>query len=176
MAIMIPAWVEGKLQPVEKLAAHQRGLKHKAVSVFVLRGSDILIQQRALGKYHTPGFWANTCCTHPEWDEDAADCAPRRLEEELGITGLSLEHRGQVEYRADVGNGLIEHEVVEVFVGHAPVDMPLRANPDEVMATQWVPHHDLVAQIGQRPARFTPWLRIYLASHAEMIFGDIATL
>lgn len=176
MAIMIPAWVEGTLQPVEKLAAHRRGLRHKAVSVFVLRGQDILIQQRALGKYHTPGLWANTCCTHPEWDEDATDCAPRRLNEELGITGLPLEHRGQVEYRAEVGNGLIEHEVVEVFVAQAGQDMPLRANPDEVMATQWVPHHKLVAQIEAAPQRFTPWLRIYLAAHADMIFGDMATL
>ncbi len=69
MTIMIPAWVNGTLQPVEKLEAHERGLKHKAVSVFVTRGDDVLIQRRALGKYHTPGLWANTCCTHPNWDE-----------------------------------------------------------------------------------------------------------
>lgn len=175
MAIMIPAWVDGTLQPVEKLAAHQRGLRHKAVSVFVLRGEEILIQQRALEKYHTPGLWANTCCTHPDWAEDAGHCATRRLGEELGITGLSLEHRGQVEYRADVGDGLIEHEVVEVFVGHGGADMPLRRNPDEVMATRWVSQRDLTAQIAQEPGRFTPWLQIYLASHADMIFGDMVT-
>ena len=175
MAVMIPAWVDGTLQPVEKLAAHQRGLRHKAVSVFVLRGEDILIQQRALGKYHTPGLWANTCCTHPDWGEGAEPCATRRLEEELGITGLPLKHRGQVEYRADVGGGLIEHELVEVFVAQAGNDMPLRPNPDEVMATRWVSHRDLTEQIAQEPAKFTPWLRIYLASHADMIFGDLVT-
>jgi isopentenyl-diphosphate delta-isomerase len=97
---MIPAWVEGRLTPVEKLAVHQQGLRHKAVSVFVLDGDRVLIQQRALGKYHTPGLWANTCCTHPVWGEDDAACAARRLHEELGITGLTLQAAGSVEYRA----------------------------------------------------------------------------
>ena len=89
MAIMIPTWVNGTLQPFEKLAAHQQGLRHKAVSVFVVDGADILIQRRALCKYHTPGLWANTCCTHPEWDEDPVTCAIRRLDEELGIKGVT---------------------------------------------------------------------------------------
>lgn len=169
--IMIPAWVDGTLTPVEKLAAHQRGLRHLAISVFVLRNGKILIQQRALNKYHTPGLWANTVCTHPEWDEPALACAHRRVEEELGITGLTLDHRGQVEYRADVGNGLVEHEVVDVFVSHAPDTMPLDPNPDEVIATRWVTPSELNAEIATHPDRFTPWLRIYLAHHAEMIFG-----
>ena len=167
--IMIPAWIDGRLTPVEKLAAHQRGLRHLAVSVFVLRAGRILIQQRALGKYHTPGLWANTCCTHPDWGEPAAACAERRLDEELGITGLNLAHRGQVEYRAEVGNGLIEHELVEVFLAHAPADMPMDLNPAEVMATRWVSPDALMDEIAEHPDRFTPWLRIYLAEHREMI-------
>ena len=69
MSSMIPTWVGGDLVALDKLEAHQRGLLHKAVSVFVLCGDDLLIQQRALGKYHTPGLWANTCCTHPHWGE-----------------------------------------------------------------------------------------------------------
>lgn len=172
--IMIPAWIDGTLQPVEKLAAHQRGLRHKAVSVFVTAGDKILIQQRALGKYHTPGLWANTCCTHPEWDELPADCAARRLDEELGVTDIDLHHRGRVEYRADVGGGLIEHEVVEVFLGTATNALDITPNPAEVMATQWISQRDLLDQIDQDPAKFTPWLRIYLAAHADMIFGDTA--
>ncbi len=172
--IMIPAWIDGTLQPVEKLAAHQRGLRHKAVSVFVMSGNDILIQQRALGKYHTPGLWANTCCTHPEWDENAQHCAVRRTEEELGITGLTMEHRGQVEYRAGVGNGLIEHEVVEVFVAHASRDLVFTPNPDEAMATRWVSQHDLRDELEKTPDAFTPWLRIYMEQHSDMIFGDLA--
>lgn len=172
MTIMIPAWVSGTLQPVEKLAAHQRGLKHMAVSVFVVSADGILIQQRAMGKYHTPGLWANTCCTHPEWGEAASVCALRRLDEELGIKGLRPNYRGQVEYRADVGDGMIEHEVVEVFVATAPSSLPLDPDPDEVMATRWVSADQLRQMIGDEPARFTPWLRIYMENHSDMILGD----
>ncbi len=169
--IMIPAWVDGTLTPVEKLAAHQRGLRHLAVSVFVMRRGAVLIQRRALCKYHTPGLWANTCCTHPEWDEDPMACAHRRVAEELGITGLQLEHRGEVEYRADVGNGLIEHEVVQVYVAEAGDDMPMAPNPDEVMDTEWMDMDALRTAIAKDPPRFTPWLRIYLEQHAKTIFG-----
>ncbi|MEQ6250781.1 isopentenyl-diphosphate Delta-isomerase [Sulfitobacter sp. HNIBRBA3233] len=172
--IMIPAWVDGRLTPVEKLAAHQRGLRHKAVSVFVMDGPRMLIQRRALGKYHTPGLWANTCCTHPEWEEDAADCANRRLSEELGITGVIPRPRGQVEYRADVGDGLIEHELVDVFVVDAPREMPLAPNPDEVMDTRWIDLDTLRSEIATTPEVFTPWLRIYMAEHTALIFGNPA--
>ena len=175
MEIMVPAWVDGTLQPVEKLAAHERGLRHMAVSIFVIAGNKLLLQQRALGKYHTPGLWANTCCTHPEWGEPAEACAQRRLDEELGISGLKLTHRGQVEYRADVGGGLIEHEVVEVFLARATEDLEIANNPDEVMATRWMALSDLHADLAQNPERYTPWLRIYMAEHEGLILGDGAT-
>ena len=171
MATMIPTWVDGTLQPFEKLAAHQQGLRHKAVSVFVVAGEHVLIQQRALNKYHTPGLWANACCTHPEWREDAMTCAVRRLEEELGIKGTVPRHCGQVEYRADVGGGLIEHELVDVFVVSADLDLSITLNPDEVMATRWIEHDQLIAELADNPDHFTPWLRIYLAEHSDMIFG-----
>lgn len=172
MEIMVPAWVDGTLQPVEKLAAHERGLRHMAVSVFVIADGKLLLQQRALGKYHTPGLWANTCCTHPQWDEPPDACAARRLDEELGITGLDLQHRGQVEYRADVGGGLIEHEVVEVFLAHAATDLSITENLDEVMATRWISQSDLHAELAQYPDDYTPWLRIYMAEHEGLILGD----
>ena len=171
MSIMLPAWVDGTLVPVEKLEAHQKGLKHKAVSVYVIRGTEVLLQQRAMGKYHTPGLWANTCCTHPDWDEPPSVCAVRRLEEEVGVTGLALEHRHHLEYRADVGGGLIEHEVVEVYLGRAPATLKVVPSPDEVKAVEWVGYHDLMATVKRHPERFTPWLRIYLAEHADTIFG-----
>ena len=172
MTIMIPAWVDGKLTPVEKLAAHQRGLKHKAVSVFVMNRGRVLIQQRAMHKYHTPGQWANTCCTHPEWDEDPDACAVRRLNEELGVTGLYPMHRDQIEYRADVGEGLIEHEQVEVYLADAPSDLKVVPNPDEVMATKWIDFFDLSADVTRRPEKYTPWLQIYLRDHNTAIFGE----
>ncbi|SMY07063.1 Isopentenyl-diphosphate Delta-isomerase [Flavimaricola marinus] len=171
---MIPAWVDGALTPVEKLEVHQRGLRHKAVSVFVLSEGRVLIQRRALGKYHTPGLWANTCCTHPDWSEDPADCAVRRLDEELGIKGIYPTFRDRVEYRAEVGNGLIEHELVDIFVAMAPADLRVAPNPDEVMATRWVDLYDLAAEVARRPSEFTPWMRIYMAEHKDAIFGTLA--
>ena len=172
MDIMIPAWVNGKLAPVEKLEAHKQGLRHKAVSVFVVRDGDVLMQRRAMGKYHTPGLWTNTCCTHPGFEEDPADCAVRRLNEELGISGLSLQHRHHLEYRADVGDGLIEHEVVDVYLARVVGDLDVTPNPDEVMDVKWVGYRDLVGHVERTPEQFTPWLRIYLADHADLIFGS----
>jgi isopentenyl-diphosphate delta-isomerase len=168
---MIPAWIDGRLQPVGKMEVHRRGLRHKAVSVFVTDGPRVLIQQRALSKYHTPGLWANTCCTHPRWDEDPAACAVRRLREELGITGLFPAFVDRVEYRANVGAGLTEHELVDIFVAPAGPGLPLSPDPDEVAATRWVDLYDLSAEVLRNPDRFTPWLRIYLSDHMDRIFG-----
>lgn len=171
MTIMIPTWVDGELTPVEKLDAHKRGLRHKAVSVFVLSDDKVLIQRRAMEKYHTPGLWANTCCTHPEWDEPPLDCAIRRLNEELGITGLLPKYRDRIEYRADVGSGLIEHEVVDLFTADAPPALTITPNPDEVMDTRWMTFRELQETVKRFPKRFTPWLRIYLEDHSAKIFG-----
>lgn len=171
MSIEIPAWVNGTLQPVDKIKAHEQGLRHKAVSVFVVQSGKILMQQRAASKYHTPGLWANSCCTHPRWQEEPVACAMRRLKEELGVTGLYPEFRHHLEYRADVGNGMVEHEEVDVFLAHAHRPITIDANPDEVMDTRWVDYHDLQAEINRHPERFTPWLKIYLAEYANVIFG-----
>lgn len=170
---MIPAWVNGELTPVDKLEVHVKGLKHKAVSVFVMDGKRVLIQRRALGKYHTPGLWANTCCTHPHWNEDAGTCAVRRLEDELGIKGVYPVYRDQLEYRADVGGGLIEHEVVDLFVAPASAaTLKLDLNPEEVMDTRWVDIYDLAAEVARHPDAYTPWLRIYLADHLDLVIAD----
>ncbi|MGQ3486823.1 isopentenyl-diphosphate Delta-isomerase [Roseovarius pacificus] len=168
---MIPAWEAGVLTPVGKLDTHRRGLRHKAVSVFVLCGEALLIQRRALGKYHTPGLWANTCCTHPHWDETPEACAHRRLRQELGIEGLSLTYRDQVEYRADVGGGLVEHELVDIFTARVEERIVCQPNPDEVMETGWITLEELRQRIAETPERFTPWLRIYLDRHAGQIFA-----
>ncbi|MCF6446023.1 isopentenyl-diphosphate Delta-isomerase [Nereida sp. MMG025] len=171
MDSMIPAWVDGVLTPVEKLEVHQRGLKHKAISVFLMKGTKVLLQQRAMVKYHTPGLWANTCCTHPDWNEDSADCAVRRLQEELGITDASVSFADQVEYRADVFQGLIEHEVVDVFVGHVDDTLNIDPNPAEVMDITWVEMDDLAADLESNTARYTPWLKIYMDEFRDRIFA-----
>jgi len=171
MTVMIPTWVGGDLVAVEKLQAHREGLRHKAVSVFVMYGREVLLQRRAMGKYHTPGLWANSCCTHPHWGEDPVSCAARRLDEELGLKGLPLQYREQVEYRADVGGGLLEHEVVDIFVTRVRARIPVTPNRDEVMDLRWINMGDLEKLIRLNPNLYTPWLRIYLERHAEQIFA-----
>lgn len=168
---MIPAWEDGVLKPIEKLEVHQRGLRHKAVSVFVMHEGRLLIQQRAMGKYHTPGLWANTCCTHPHWEEDASTCAARRLTEELGFT-VPLKHRDQIEYRADVFMGLTEHEVVDIFVADLDREPTITPNPEEVMDIAWVTLNELREQIDTNPDQFTPWIKIYVREHSGQIFGQ----
>ena len=172
MTIMIPAWVNGEIKPVEKLEAHVKGFKHKAVSVFMVSGQDILIQKRALSKYHTPGLWANTCCTHPNWNENSEDCAKRRMQEELGLTNIHPVYRDTIEYRADVGNGLIEHEVVDLFLVHVHEKPTVIPNLGEVMSHRWIDYHDLKAEVLRWPERFTPWLLIYMKEYSNRIFND----
>ena len=168
----IPAWVDGTLTPVGKLDVHRRGLRHPAISVFVMDGDRTLLQRRAMTKYHTPGLWTNTCCTHPRVDEPPLACATRRLREELGIAGLALHRAGTIEYRADLGQGLVEHEVVDLFVAQAEASLPLAPDPDEVSETAWVTLPELARGIAAAPERYTPWLRIYLAEGlAETLTG-----
>lgn len=169
MSDLIPAWVDGRLTPVEKLEVHRRGLRHMAVSVFVLAGDAVLLQQRAAGKYHTPLLWANTCCTHPHWNEPSETCALRRLREELGLSGLKLARAAQVEYRADVGRGLVEHELVDVFLARLATRVTAIPNPAEVADTRWMSLADLRADLGARPALYTPWLHVYMTDHPDLL-------
>ena len=169
---MIPAWIDGDLVPVEKLQVHRRGLRHKAVSVFVFCAERVLIQKRALAKYHSGGLWANTCCTHPQWEESAQACARRRLREELGLEGLDLVHQTVLEYRAEVGSGLIEHEVVDIYFARLARPVAPVPNPDEVMATAWIEMQDLRANVRTVPQIYVPWLRVYLERWDELSPGD----
>ncbi len=113
-----------------KLEAHRLGLRHRALSVVLRDGAGrLLLQQRAAGKYHSGGLWTNTCCSHPRPGEDIAEAAVRRLDEEMGIV-CPLTFRFSTHYRAPVSNGLIEDEIVHVFVGRfdgAPHPDPRRS-------------------------------------------------
>ncbi|MEZ5790947.1 MAG: isopentenyl-diphosphate delta-isomerase [Nitratireductor sp.] len=169
--VIIPAIAaDGSLYPVEKLLAHVEGLFHLAVSVFVFDGDRLLIQQRAHDKYHCGGMWANTCCTHPYWDEAAIVCAERRLQEELGFT-VPLNERRIVEYSAPVGNGLHEHERVTMFTADVNSgDLKIAPNPQEVAATRWLTREELLREVAQAPEEFTPWFRIYLERYPDLSF------
>jgi isopentenyl-diphosphate delta-isomerase len=166
---LIPAWVDGRLVEADKLMVHRQGIKHKAVSVFLNANGRTLIQQRAAGKYHSPLLWANACCTHPMMAESAVDCAIRRLEQELGIKEVSPTPMAEIEYRAEVGNGMVEHEVVEVLMAEVTTDLPITLNRDEVADVKWVKIDDLRNDSVAYPNKYTEWLKIYLREFADQL-------
>jgi len=138
-----------------KLDVHRTGALHRAFSVFVFdAGGCLLLQQRARGKYHSGGLWTNTCCGHPRPGEETAGAAERRLREEMGIA-CPLRHAGWFVYRADVGGGLVEHELDHVFVGRS--DREPRPDPAEVGGWRRLPPGDLRAELERTPGRFTAW-------------------
>ena len=143
---------------MEKHEAHRKGVLHRAFSVFRFDAEGrLLLQQRAAGKYHSASLWTNTCCSHPRPGEDTAVAAVRRLQEEMGLHA-ALEHRFAFIYRAEVGHGLIEHELDHVFFGQAHAT----PNPDPTEAQDWryVDMVALSAELEAHPERFTAWLRI----------------
>lgn len=140
-----------------KMQAHREGVLHRAVSVFIVNGvGEMLLQQRALTKYHSPGLWTNACCTHPRLNETYADCAHRRLKEEMGIT-TELMPAFSFIYRGDVENGLTEHELDHVFVGR--YDGPMKLDSVEVAGCSFAPLNDVRKRLEERPEQFTIWFR-----------------
>ena len=144
---------------LEKLAAHERGVLHRAFSVFVVREqqgrTELLLQLRARGKYHFGGLWTNTCCGHPRRDESPVDAGERRLPEEMNFH-CALSAVGWFVYRATSDNGLTEHELDHVLLGRHHGDVPA-PNTDEAERARWVTLPELDRELGDRPDAFTPW-------------------
>ena len=140
-----------------KSVVHSTGALHRAVSVVLADGvGRILLQQRARSKYHCGGLWTNTCCGHPGPGERPLDAATRRLRYEMGIA-CELWWAGRFTYRAELANGLIEHEVDHVFISRwqgEPV-----GRPSEVAGWRWLPIAELREELQARPDDFTPWLQ-----------------
>ncbi len=149
----------------EKLAAHEQNLLHRAFSVFVFREKsgqlELLLQQRALGKYHCPGLWTNTCCSHPRQGEDIIAAGKRRLQEEMGFS-VELKRLGQFHYNAHFSNGLSENELDHVLLGFIPTNLSFTLNPDEVHASRWITIETLERELDEYPERYTPWLSLAL--------------
>jgi isopentenyl-diphosphate delta-isomerase len=140
-----------------KLVAHRTGARHRAVSVFLFDGRGrLLLQRRAAGKYHSAGRWANTCCGHPRPGEPVLNAASRRLRDEMGIE-CRLERVGAFTYRADVGDGLVEHEIDHLFVGRHDGDP--RPDHGEVDAWRWQSPDDLERDLLANPDVYAAWLR-----------------
>lgn len=149
------------LGTAEKLAAHRENLCHRAFSVFIFRESpqrEVLLQQRAAHKYHSPNLWTNTCCSHPRPGEETLAAGKRRLEEEMGIV-TPLEWVGRFHYIAHFDNGLTENEVDHVLIGTISDNYPIPFNPEEVQAYRWISLDDLHQELARHPDNFTPWLQ-----------------
>ncbi len=143
----------------EKIEAHRNGGRlHRAFSIFLFDGDGrLLLQQRAAGKYHFPLLWTNSCCGHPRPGEDVRGAAERRTREELGVD-VSLRHAFAFIYAAeDAASGLTEHEYDHVLLGR--LEGPLRPDPDEVGAVAWWDPRELIRDVAERPATYTPWFR-----------------
>jgi len=146
---------------MEKMQAHREGLLHRAFSVFIFNeNGDILLQQRALHKYHSPGLWTNTCCSHPRSGETVEQAAHRRLREEMGFD-CALSYLTSFIYKVKFDAGLFEHELDHVFTGVYTGD--IIPDSDEVAAYQWVQWEHLIADAVDHPERYTFWLRDILA-------------
>ena len=143
---------------MDKMEAHEKGLLHRAFSIFVFnRHGDMLLQQRAEGKYHSGGLWTNACCSHPMPGEETLAAAERRLKEEMGFT-TSLEKVFSFIYRTDFDNGLTEHEVDHVFTGL--FDGIVKPNPSEVDNYAFKPLHAIRHSIQKEPILYTSWFKI----------------
>ncbi|PIQ42743.1 MAG: isopentenyl-diphosphate delta-isomerase [Gammaproteobacteria bacterium CG11_big_fil_rev_8_21_14_0_20_46_22] len=145
----------------EKQAAHEKALLHRAFSVFIMKGDEVLLQQRQSSKYHCGGLWTNTCCGHPRPNEETKAAAERRLHEELGFA-QPLKDVGSFTYRAEFDNGLTEYEFDHVFFAEYD-DQTISPNPDEVSAIEWLSVEKLKQRLKKAPEQFTPWLGLALS-------------
>lgn len=149
----------------EKLAAHEKGLLHRAFSIFIFRQQEninnqeleLLLQQRADSKYHSPGLWTNTCCSHPNPGENLLEAATRRLAEEFRLHITTLRDVGQFHYIAHFNNGLTENEFDHVLVGLYQSEA-FTPNPAEIKAYRWITLAALKEEMASNPEQFTPWL------------------
>jgi isopentenyl-diphosphate delta-isomerase len=152
---------------IEKMEAHRKALLHRAFSVFIFNAKgEMLLQQRAMGKYHSPGLWTNACCSHPRPGEQVEEAASRRLKEEMGID-TSLEKAFDFIYRTEFENGLTEFEFDHVYTGTYTGNL----NPDsqEVNDYCFRSMDDIEQDLHQRPEKYTSWFKIALPLLSEKI-------
>ena len=150
-----------------KLEAHEKGVLHRAFSVFIFNNKgELMLQRRALSKYHSPGLWTNTCCSHQRDGESNILAAKRRLNEEMGFVTELIEKTSFV-YKANFDNGLTEHELDHIIVGkynHSPV-----INCSEVDSWKWMSMEDIRNNINDQPHNYTAWFKIIFEKYYKYI-------
>ena len=141
-----------------KLEAHQKAVLHRAFSVFIFNSeNELMLQQRASNKYHSPNLWTNTCCSHQRSGESNIQAGTRRLYEEMGFT-TSLKEITSFIYKAPFDNGLTEHELDHIMVGYYNEDPVI--NSDEVEDWKWMKIEDVKNDISLNPDLYTAWFKI----------------
>lgn len=145
---------------MEKIQAHREGLLHRAFSVFLFNSkNELLLQQRALSKYHSPGLWTNTCCSHPRENESTMDAANRRLLEEMGME-CTLEQKHHFIYKVKLDQGMTEHELDHVFIGVS--DQAPLLNKDEAASFKYMDLETCLEDVRVNPNTYTEWFKIAL--------------
>ena len=150
---------------MDKMEAHRDGVLHRAISILVFNSRhELLLQQRSLSKYHSPGLWTNTCCSHPRPGEPSPMAAHRRLKEEMGFE-CQLNKVFDFIYRAEFDNGLTEHELDHVYIGYYDRDPVI--NPEEADNFKWSPVSGLLEEMQMNPTGYTVWFRLILEKIQE---------
>lgn len=150
--------VDKKIGLMPKQEAHEKALLHRAFSVFIFNDKkELMLQQRAFDKYHSPGLWTNTCCSHQRDGESNIEAGKRRLNEEMGFES-ELKETISFIYKAPFDNGLTEHEFDHILIGFYN-DTP-NLNPDEVANWKWMPVEDIKKDISKNPDSYTAWFKI----------------
>ena len=143
---------------MSKMKAHQKGLLHRAISVFIFNSyGEMLIQKRALEKYHSPGIWSNAACTHPRLNEEPIIAAKRRLKEEMGLIA-NINFSFKFTYKAKLDQDLTEHELDHVFIGVS--DNTPDYNTDEVCDFRYINKEDLEMELEKNPNSFSAWFKL----------------
>lgn len=143
----------------EKMYVHELGIPHRAFSILLFnKNNEVLLQRRALNKYHSPGEWTNTCCSHQRKNETLLQAANRRLKEELGIEGVALEEVFVFHYKCKFSNDLYENEIDHVYIGRYDGEVD-KLNPKEVCDVKWISYENLALWMIKSPEEFTFWFK-----------------
>ena len=158
---------DNKIGLMPKLEAHEKGILHRAFSVFIFNNDgELMLQRRALTKYHSPGLWTNTCCSHQRDGETNIISGKRRLNEEMGFDTELFEKTSFI-YKAKFDNGLTEHEFDHVLVGsynHSPM-----INSTEVDSWKWMSMENIKKDIKDHPDNYTAWFKIIFEKYYKYI-------
>ncbi|PKM59900.1 MAG: isopentenyl-diphosphate delta-isomerase [Firmicutes bacterium HGW-Firmicutes-4] len=156
---------------IEKMEAHRKGILHRAFSILVVNSNNqLLLQKRSVKKYHSPGLWSNTCCSHPKYGEDLQHAIHRRLQEEMGFI-CELKELFSFVYKVELENNFFENEYDHVFIGR--YDGEIAVNQDEVDDFKWIEINEVKTDIVDNPGLYTYWFKYLMNKVENDIFSKL---